>query len=34
MLYVRSDIKDWTKLIKEGNIIKIRQWEDMKKEYG
>ena len=34
MLYVRSDIKDWSKLIKEGNIIKIRQWDDMKKEYG
>ena len=34
MLYVRSDIKDWTKLIKEGNIIKIRQWDDMEEEYG
>ena len=34
MLYKRSDIKDWSKLIKEGNIIKIRQWDDMKKEYG
>ena len=34
MLYKRSDIKDWTKLIKEGNIIKIRQWEDMEEEYG
>ena len=34
MLYKRKDIKDWTKLIKEGNIIKIRQWDDMKKEYG
>ena len=34
MLYKRKDIKDWSKLIKEGNIIKIRQWDDMKKEYG
>ena len=34
MLYVRSDIKDWSKLIKEGNIIKIRQWDDMESEYG
>ena len=34
MLYVRSDIKDWSKLIKEGNIIKIRQWDDMEEEYG
>ena len=34
MLYVRNDIKDWTKLIKEGNIIKIRQWDDMESEYG
>lgn len=34
MLYKRSDIKDWSKLIKEGNIIKIRQWEDMEEEYG
>ena len=34
MLYERKDIKDWTKLIKEGNIIKIRQWDDMEEEYG
>ena len=34
MIYVRSDIKDWSKLIKEGNIIKIRQWDDMEEEYG
>ena len=34
MLYKRKDIKDWKALIKEGNIIKIRQWEDMKEEYG
>ena len=34
MLYKRSDIKDWSKLIKEGNIIKIRQWDDMEEEYG
>ena len=34
MLYKRSDIKDWSKLIKEGNIIKIRQWDDMESEYG
>ena len=34
MLYKRKDIKDWTKLIKEGNIIKIRQWDDMEEEYG
>lgn len=34
MIYVRSDIKDWSKLIKEGNIIKIRQWNDMEEEYG
>ena len=34
MIYERKNIKDWTKLIKEGNIIKIRQWDDMKKEYG
>lgn len=34
MLYKRSDIKDWSKLIKEGNIIKIRQWGDMEEEYG
>ena len=34
MLYERKDIKDWTKLIKEGNIIKIRQWDDMESEYG
>ena len=34
MLYKRKDIKDWSKLIKEGNIIKIRQWDDMESEYG
>ena len=34
MIYERKDIKDWTKLIKEGNIIKIRQWEDMEEEYS
>ena len=34
MLYIRSDIKDWKTLIKEGNIIKIRQWDDMEEEYG
>ena len=34
MLYKRKDIKDWKGLIKEGNIIKIRQWEDMESEYG
>ena len=34
MLYKREDIKDWKALIKEGNIIKIRQWDDMEEEYG
>ena len=34
MLCVRSDIKAWKTLIKEGNIIKIRQWDDMEEEYG
>ena len=34
MLYKRKDIKDWKALIKEGNIIKIRQWDDMESEYG
>ena len=34
MLYKREEINDWTKLIKEGNTIKIRQWGDMEKEYG
>ena len=34
MLYKRKDIKDWKALIKEGNIIKIRQWDDMEEEYG
>lgn len=24
----------WSKIIKEGNIVKVRQWDDMKKEYG
>ena len=34
MIYERKNIKDWTKLVKEGNIIKIRQWDDMESEYG
>ena len=34
MLHKRKDIKDWKGLIKEGNIIKIRQWDDMESEYG
>ena len=34
MLYKRKDIKDWKGFIKEGNIIKIRQWDDMEEEYG
>ena len=34
MLYKRKDIKDWEEFIKEGNIIKIRQWDDMEEEYG
>ena len=34
MLYERKDIKDWKALVKEGNIIKIRQWDDMESEYG
>ena len=34
MLYKRKDIKDWKALIKEGNVIKIRQWDDMEEEYG
>ena len=34
MIYERKNIKDWKALVKEGNIIKIRQWDDMKKEYG
>ena len=34
MLYKRKDIKDWKALIKEGNVIKIRQWDDMEGEYG
>ena len=34
MLYKRKDIKDWKGLIKEGNIIKIRQWDNMEEEYG
>ena len=33
MLHKRKDIKDWKALVKEGNIIKIRQWDDMEKEY-
>ena len=34
MLYKRKDIKDWKALLKEGNIIKIRHWDDMESEYG
>lgn len=34
MLYERKSINNWKALIKEGNIIKIRQWDDMEKEYG
>ena len=34
MLYERKNIKDWKALVKEGNIIKIRQWDDMEEEYG
>ena len=34
MLYERKNIKDWKALVKEGNIIKIRQWDDMESEYG
>ena len=34
MLYKRKDIKDWKALVKEGNAIKIRQWDDMESEYG
>ena len=34
MIYERKNIKDWKALVKEGNIIKIRQWDDMEKEYG
>ena len=34
MIYERKNIKDWKALIKEGNIIKIRQWDDMESEYG
>ena len=34
MIYERKNIKDWKALIKEGNIIKIRQWDDMEEEYG
>ena len=29
----REKIK-WKEIIKENNIVKVRQWEDMKKEYG
>ena len=29
----REKIK-WHKIIKAGNIVKVRQWDDMKKEYG
>lgn len=34
MLYKRECINNWADLIKEGNIIKIRQWKDMVEEYG
>ena len=34
MIYERKNIKDWKALVKEGNIIKIRQWGDMEEEYG
>lgn len=34
MIYERNYITDWKELIKEGNIIKIRQWGDMEEEYG
>ena len=34
MIYERKNIKDWKALVKEGNIIKIRQWDDMESEYG
>ena len=34
MIYERKNIKDWKALVKEGNIIKIRQWDDMEEEYG
>ena len=34
MIYERKNIKDWKTLVKEGNIIKIRQWDDMEEEYG
>ena len=34
MIYERKNIKDWKALVKEGNIIKIRKWEDMESEYG
>ena len=34
MIYERKNIKDWKALVKEGNIIRIRQWDDMESEYG
>lgn len=34
MLYERKNINNWSNFIKEGNTIKIRQWDDMEKEYG
>ena len=34
MLYERKSIDNWKALVKEGNIIKIRQWDDMEEEYG
>ena len=33
MIYERKNIKDWKALVKEGNIIKIRQWDEMESEY-
>ena len=25
---------NWSEIIKEGNIVKVRQWDDMKREFG
>lgn len=33
MIYERKNINNWSNFIKEGNIAKIRQWDDMEKEY-
>ncbi len=30
---MREEI-NWKEIIKDGNIVKVRQWEDMKKEFG